>query len=110
MNVYDLLGVGKRLDRVKGGAATELWIGGQGIAENPEVTETEARDGVCKLATTMAGLSVAVDIPPGTANGKLITLPGFGIEGFGGAAPGDLNAVVRIVPDPAIEARLAKTR
>ncbi len=53
----------------------------------------------------MAGLSVAVDIPPGPANGKVVTVRGFGIEGFGGTAPGDLNVIVRIVPDPAIEAR-----
>ncbi len=103
----DLFGdvAGKRLGRVTGAAATSLWIGGQDIAETLEVTETEARDGVRKLVTTMAGLSVAIDIPPATANGKLITHAGFGIEGFGGAPPGDLNVIVRIVPDPAIEAR-----
>ncbi len=103
----DLFGdvAGKRLGRVQGGRATSLWVGGQDIAETVEVTETEARDGVCKLVTTMAGLSVAVDIPPGAANGKVVTVRGFGIEGFGGAPPGDLNVIVRIIPDPAIEAR-----
>lgn len=102
----DLFGdvAGKRLGRVKGGAATSLWVGGQDIAETLEVTESEAQNGVCKLVSTMAGLSVAIDIPAGAADGKVVTLPGFGIEGFGGAPPGDLNVVVQIVPDPAIAA------
>ena len=83
----DLFGdvAGKRLGRVKGGAATSLWVGGQDIAKTLEVTESEAQNGVCKLVTTMAGLSVAIDIPAG-----------------------DLNVVVQIVPDPAIEARDAE--
>ena len=32
-----------------------------------------------------------------------IKITGFGIEGFGGAEPGDLNVVIEVVPDPTIE-------
>ncbi|NBP74045.1 MAG: hypothetical protein EBU57_13030, partial [Alphaproteobacteria bacterium] len=51
------------------------------------------------------GLTVAVDIPKGTTDGDIITLRGFGIEGFGGGPPGDLNVIVSVIPDPAIEER-----
>ena len=78
---------------------------GQDVAAPLKITETEARDGVCRLVTTMTGLTVAVDVPAGTTNGAVVTLPGFGIEGFGGAPPGDLNVIVQLVPDPAIEGR-----
>ena len=105
--IIDLFGdvAGTRLGRVKGAAATTLWMRGQDVAAPVKVMESEARDGVCKLVNTMTGLTVAVDIPAGTANGAVVTVPGFGIEGFGGAPPGDLNVIVQIVPDPAIEGR-----
>ena len=51
----------------------------------------------------MTGLTVAVDIPEGTSDGDIITLRGFGIEGFGGGPPGDLNVIISVIPDPAIE-------
>lgn len=103
----DLFGdvAGTRLGRVKGAAATSLWMKGEDIAETLQVTEGDAAEGVCKLISTMTGLTVAVDIPAGTTNGDIITLPGFGIEGFGGGPPGDLNVIVTVVPGPAIEAR-----
>ena len=103
--INDLFGdvAGTRLGRVKGSAATSMKVKGQDVAAKLQVTETEARDGVCKLVTTMTGLSVAVDIPAGHINGKTITIPGFGIEGFGGAEPGDLNVIVEIIPDPSLE-------
>ena len=53
----------------------------------------------------MTGLTVAVDIPAGSLSGSTVSLAGFGIEGFGGAPPGDLNVIVQIVPDPSIEAK-----
>lgn len=102
--LMDLFGdiAGKRLGRVQGGEATSLWMEGRDIAETVKVTRGEAHDGICRIVTTMTGLSVAIDIPPRTGDGKILTLPGFGIEGFGGAPPGDLNIKVRIVPDPAL--------
>lgn len=103
----DLFGdvAGTRLGRVKGAAATSLWMKGEDIAESLTVTEQEADEGVCKLVTTMTGLTVAIDIPAGTADGNIVTLRGFGIEGFGGGPPGDLNVIVSVVPGPAIAAR-----
>ncbi len=95
---------GTRLGRVKGAAATSMKVKGQDVAAKLKVTETEAREGICKLLTTMTGLTVAVDVPAGHINGKVITILGFGIEGFGGAEPGDLNVIVEIIPDPSIEA------
>jgi DnaJ-class molecular chaperone len=104
--INDLYGdvAGTRLGRVKGAAATSMKVKGQDVAAKLKITETEAREGICKLVTTMTGLSVAVDVPAGHINGKTIKIPGFGIEGFGGAEPGDLNVIVEIVPDPSIEA------
>lgn len=103
----DLFGdvAGTRLGRVKGAAATSLWMKGEDVAETLQVTEGDAVEGICKLVTTMTGLTVAVDIPAGTKNGDIITLRGFGIEGFGGGPPGDLNVIVSVVPGPALEAR-----
>ena len=105
--IVDLFGdvAGTRLGRVKGAAATTLWMKGQDVAAPLQVTESEARDGVCRLVTTMTGLTVAVAVPAGTTNGAVVTLAEFGIEGFGGAPPGDLNVIVQLVPDPAIGAR-----
>jgi len=102
--LIDLFGdiAGTRLGRVKGAAATSMVMKGQDIAAKLKVTETEARDGVCKLVSTMTGLTVAVDVPEGAPHGHTIRVEGFGIEGFGGGPPGDLNVIVEIVPDPAI--------
>jgi len=101
----DLFGdvAGTRLGRVKGAAATSLWMKGEDIAESLKVVQSEADEGICKLVTTMTGLTVAVDIPEGAVDGDIITLRGFGIEGFGGGPPGDLNVIVSVIPDPAIE-------
>jgi len=103
--LVDLFGdvAGTRMGRVKGEAATSLYMKGQDVAATLKVTESEARDGICKLVTTMTGITVAVGIPAGTANGDVLTVPEFGIEGFGGGPPGDLNVLVRLIPDPAIE-------
>lgn len=102
--VADLFGdiAGARLGRVKGAAATSLWMRGQDVAEHLAVTEGEARDGACRIVATMTGLAVAVDVPPGAADGDVVTLRGFGIEGYGGGEPGDLNILIRVVPNPAI--------
>ena len=103
--LVDLFGdvAGTRMGRVKGEAATSLYMKGQDVAATLKVTESEARDGICKRVTTMTGITVAVDIPAGTGNGDVVTLTEFGIEGFGGGPHGDLNVLVRLVPDPAIE-------
>ena len=105
--IMDLYGdvAGTRLGRVKGAAATTLYMEGQDVAAPLKITYSEARDGICKLVTTMTGLTVAVTIPPGAVHGQIVTLAGFGIEGFGGAPPGDLNVLVELIPDPAIEAK-----
>tara|TARA_B100001123_G_scaffold193962_1_gene221088 strand:- start:1223 stop:1843 length:621 start_codon:yes stop_codon:yes gene_type:complete len=101
----DLFGdvAGTRLGRVKGAAATSLWMKGEDIAESVEIIHSEAETGICKLVTTMTGLTVAVDIPAGSADGDIVTLKGFGIEGFGGGPPGDLNVILNVVSDPSIE-------
>ncbi len=101
----DLFGdvAGTRLGRVKGAAATSLWMKGEDIAESLEIIHSEAKTGICKLVTTMTGLTVAVDIPAGSADGDIVTLKGFGIEGFGGGPPGDLNVILNVVSDPSIE-------
>lgn len=98
----DLFGdiAGTRLGRVKGAAATSMVVRGQDVAAKLKVTETEVRSGVCKLVTTMTGLTVAVEVPKSTINGEKIRMKGFGVEGFGGGPPGDLNIIVEIVPDP----------
>ena len=103
----DLFGdvAGTRLGRVKGAAATSLWMKGEDIAESLKVNQSDADQGICKLITTMTGLTVAIDIPQSSKDGDIITLRGFGIEGFGGGPPGDLNVIVSVIPDPAIEER-----
>ncbi len=104
----DLFGdvAGTRLGRVKGAAATSLWMKGEDIAETLRISQSEADQGVCKLVTTMTGLTVAVQIPRGTSNGEVVTVSGFGIEGFGGGPPGDLNVIVVVSAEAAIEKRI----
>jgi DnaJ-class molecular chaperone len=103
--IIDLYGdvAGRRLGRVQGFAATSMTMKGQDVAADLTVTETEAREGICKLVSTFTGLTVAVDVAPGVQNGQVVTIEGFGIEGFGGGPPGDLNVIVQIVPDPSLE-------
>lgn len=103
--VNDLYGdvAGTRLGRVKGAAATSMKVKGQDVAATLKVTETESSDGICKLLTTMTGITVAIEVPAGHITGKVITIPGFGVEGFGGAEPGNLNVIIEVIPDPAIE-------
>ncbi|MEE8444000.1 MAG: DnaJ domain-containing protein [Alphaproteobacteria bacterium] len=102
--IADLFGdvAGTRMGRIKGAAATSLRMKGQDVAETLRVTVSDARDGVVRLVTSMTGITVAVDVPAGTQDGERIKLDGFGIEGFGGGEPGDLNVRIQIVPDPAI--------
>ena len=104
----DLFGdvAGTRLGRVKGAAATSLWMKGEDIAETLRISQSEADQGVCKLVATMTGLTVAVQIPRGTSNGEVVTVRGFGIEGFGGGPPGDLNVIVFVSAEAAIEKRI----
>ena len=101
----DLFGdvAGTRLGRVKGASATSLWMKGEDIAETLHVTRAEADKGTCKLVTTMTGLTVAIDVPKNSSNGDIIILGGFGIEGFGGGPPGDLNVILKLVPNPALK-------
>jgi DnaJ-class molecular chaperone len=105
--IMDLFGdiAGTRLGRVKGAAATTLYMKGQDVAVPLKITYSEARNGVCKLVTTMTGLTVAVTVPANAVHGQVVSLPGFGIEGFGGAQHGDLNVLLELVPDPAIGAK-----
>jgi curved DNA-binding protein len=104
--IMDLFGdvAGTRLGRVKGAAATTLYMKGQDVAAPLKITYSEAREGVCKLVSTMTGLTVAVTIPAGAVHGQKVTMEGFGIEGFGGAPHGDLNVIVELIADPSIEA------
>ena len=101
----DLFGdvAGTRLGRVKGASATSLWMKGEDIAETLHVTIAEANKGTCKLITTMTGLTVAIDVPKNSSNGDIIILGGVGIEGFGGGPPGDLNVILKLVPNPALK-------
>ena len=79
---------------------------GEDIAETLWISQSEADQGVCKLIATMTGLTVAVQIPRGTSNGEVVTVRGFGIEGFGGGPPGDLNVIVVVSAEAAIEKRI----
>ena len=103
--IIDLFGdvAGTRLGRVKGAAATTLWMKGQDVAARIRLTKTEAESGICKLVTTMTGLTVAVNVPAEAVHGQMVSLQGFGIEGYGGAPPGDLNILIEVVADPSIE-------
>ena len=105
--IIDLFGdvAGTRLGRVKGAAATTLWMKGQDVAARIQVTKSEAQNGICKLVKTMTGLSVAVNVPVEAVHGQIVSLRGFGIEGYGGAPPGDLNILIEVVADPSIEGK-----
>ena len=84
MNVYDLLGIDRDADldaikRAYRGLAKEL---------HPDVNAGDE-----KAADRFKEITAAYNM-----------LAGFGIEGFGGAPPGDLNVLIELVPDPSIEA------
>ena len=79
---------------------------GEDIAETLGISQSEVDRGVCKLVITTTGLTVAVRVPRGTSNGEVVTVRGFGIEGFGGGPPGDLNVIVVVSAEAAIEKRI----
>lgn len=70
------------------------------IAVRLDLLASEAKSGVCKLVKTMTGLTVAVDIQSGSVHGQKVKVNGFGVEGFGGGEPGDLNVILNVKPDP----------
>ena len=98
----DLFGdvAGTRLGRVKG-APDVVVMKGEDIAEALKVVQSEADQGVCKLINTMTGLTVAVTFPnaPLTATSS----PAVSVLKAWRRAPGDLNVIISVIPDPAIE-------
>ena len=100
--LVDLFGdiAGTRLGRVKGAAATSMVMKGQDFAVRLDLLASEARSGVCKLVKTMTGLTVAADIQSRSVHGQKVKVNGFGVEGFSGGEPGDLNVILNVKPDP----------
>jgi DnaJ-class molecular chaperone len=83
----------------RGRGGTSMIIPGEDLAEDVSVTFVEAATGTVKRKTLMNYRTVDIVIPPGTADGAVLTIPGFGMPGFGGAPPGNLNVTVAVEPD-----------
>ncbi|MEP0844295.1 MAG: hypothetical protein HRF43_16465 [Phycisphaerae bacterium] len=68
------------------------------------LTVAEAALGTKVQIPTLDGTTV-LSIPPGTPSGKKLRLKGKGVKPAGGKPPGDLYAVVRIVPPRNLSSR-----
>jgi len=86
----------------RGRGGTSMIIPGEDLAEDVKVSFIEAATGALKRLSLMSHRTVDVVIPPGIANGAMLTIPGFGMPGFGGAPPGNLNVTVAVEPDPVL--------
>jgi DnaJ-class molecular chaperone len=86
----------------RGRGGTSMIIPGEDLAEDVRVTFVEAATGTVKRLTLMTHRTVDVVIPPGIGDGAVLTVPGFGMPGFGGAPPGNLNVTVAVEPDPVL--------
>lgn len=100
----DLVGdiAGNRRGRVSGGASTSMWVAGEDLAHPLKLTKEEMATGISRTIELYSGQKLTVDIEAGAKAGDVVTLPGLGFPGFGGAPPGNLNVIVEILPTPEI--------
>jgi DnaJ-class molecular chaperone len=97
----ELVSVPGRLDlvvRIK--IAPHPWLSrdGRDLSYDLPLSIVEATLGASIDAPLPTGGTVALKIPPGTASGKKIRIPGKGVPAGGGRPAGDLYVVVQIVP------------
>lgn len=86
----------------RGRGGTSMKIPGEDMAEEIRLPFLEAAAGVAKTIDLATQISVDVIIPAGVRDGEVVTVPGYGFPGLGGAPPGNLNVIVRIDPDPVL--------
>ncbi|MFN9076757.1 MAG: DnaJ domain-containing protein [bacterium] len=103
----ELVSVPGRLDlvvRIK--IAPHAWLSrdGRDLAYDLPLSIVEATLGASIDAPLPTGGTVALKIPPGTASGKKIRIPGKGVPAGGGRPAGDLYVVVQIVPPKDVNA------
>ena len=80
--------------------APHPWLSrdGRDLSYDLPLSIVEATLGASIDAPLPTGGTVALKIPPGTASGKKIRIPGKGVPAGGGRPAGDLYVVVQIVP------------
>ena len=102
-----LVSVPGRLDavvRVHADAHPWLTRDEQDLSSDLPLSIVEATLGASIDAPLPAGGSATLKIPPGTASGKKMRLPGKGIPASGDKPAGDLYVVVQIVPPKEVSA------
>lgn len=97
----ELVSVPGRLDlvvRIK--IAPHPWLSrdGRDLSYDLPLSIVEATLGASIDAPLPTGGTVALKIPPGTASGKKLRIPGKGVPAGGGRPAGDLYVVIQIVP------------
>ena len=97
----ELVSVPGRLDAVvRVRADSHAWLArdGRDLSYDLPLSIVEATLGASIDAPLPTGGSVTLKIPPGTASGKKMRIPGKGIPGAQGKPAGDLYVIVQIVP------------
>ena len=97
----EVLAVPGRLDvvvRVRADAHAWLTRDDRDLSYDLPLTIVEATLGAAIDAPLPTGGSISLKIPPGTASGKKMRIPGKGVPAAGGRPAGDLFVVVQIVP------------
>jgi DnaJ-class molecular chaperone len=86
----------------RGRGGTSMIIPGEDMAEDVRLSFVEAATGTVRRLALATHRTVDVTVPPGAADGEVITIYGFGFPGFGGAPPGNLNVTLVVEPDPVL--------
>ncbi len=86
----------------RGRGGTSMIIRGDDMAEDLRIAFIEAAVGVRRRLELMTGPALELNIPPGTADGEVLRVAGYGFPGLGGAPPGDLNITVAVTAHEAL--------
>lgn len=82
----------------RGRGGTSMWLPGENMAEVLRISFMEAAHGTRKLIRLVTDQKVEIVVPPGARDNDMITLEGYGFQGFGGAPRGNLNVVIEVAP------------
>jgi DnaJ-class molecular chaperone len=82
----------------RGRGGTSMWLNGENLFHEIEVSFLDAARGVRKEVALPTSVTLDVEIPPATEDGQILTFKRWGLPGYGGGEPGDLNLKVKVAP------------
>jgi len=86
----------------RGRGGTSMWMPGEALFHEITVSFLEAARGARKEVALPTGVTLDLEIPPGTEDAAILTFPRWGFPGYGGGEPGNLNLKVNVTPHPVL--------